>query len=56
MGAYRNSVLVNRLTGREHYVVEERIAFQSFGSPDGTAAHGPTTPTRPTAILEEALR
>jgi lysine N6-hydroxylase len=53
MGAYRNSVLVNRLTGREHYAVEERIAFQSFGTP---GAEGPTTPTGSTAILEEALR
>ncbi|MGD6979007.1 MULTISPECIES: lysine N(6)-hydroxylase/L-ornithine N(5)-oxygenase family protein [Citricoccus] len=53
MGAYRNSVLVNRLAGRDHYAVEDRIAFQSFGSP---GAEDPTTPNRSTAILEEALR
>ena len=32
MGAYRNSVLLNRITGREAYPVEERIAFQKFGA------------------------
>jgi lysine N6-hydroxylase len=33
MGAYRNSVIINRILGREHYAVEKRIGFQSFGSP-----------------------
>jgi lysine N6-hydroxylase len=33
MGAYRNSVIVRGLTGREIYPVEERIAFQEFGAP-----------------------
>ncbi|GAA1866643.1 lysine N(6)-hydroxylase/L-ornithine N(5)-oxygenase family protein [Asanoa iriomotensis] len=33
MGAYRNSVIVRALTGREVYPVEERIAFQEFGAP-----------------------
>lgn len=32
MGAYRNSVLLNRITGREAYPVEQRIAFQRFGA------------------------
>lgn len=32
MGAYRNSVIINRITGREVYPVEERIAFQRFGA------------------------
>lgn len=32
MGAYRNSVLINRIAGREVYRVEERIAFQRFGA------------------------
>jgi lysine N6-hydroxylase len=31
MGAYRNSVIINAMTGREVYPVEERIAFQHFG-------------------------
>lgn len=34
MGAYRNSVIVAALTGREVYPVEKRIAVQSFGVPD----------------------
>ncbi|MEV0717763.1 lysine N(6)-hydroxylase/L-ornithine N(5)-oxygenase family protein [Asanoa sp. NPDC050611] len=33
MGAYRNSVILRALTGREVYPVEERIAFQEFGAP-----------------------
>ncbi|GIF74888.1 lysine N(6)-hydroxylase/L-ornithine N(5)-oxygenase family protein [Asanoa siamensis] len=33
MGAYRNSVIIRALTGREIYPVEERIAFQEFGAP-----------------------
>lgn len=32
MGAYRNSVIINRLAGREVYPVERRIAFQRFGA------------------------
>lgn len=31
MGAYRNSVIINTVLGREAYVVEKRIAFQQFG-------------------------
>lgn len=31
MGAYRNSVIIRAITGREVYPVEERIAFQQFG-------------------------
>ena len=34
MGAYRNSVLVAAITGREVYPVEKRIAVQTFGVPD----------------------
>ncbi|WP_134738560.1 SidA/IucD/PvdA family monooxygenase [Nocardioides sp. 503] len=34
MGAYRNSVIVAAVTGREVYPVEKRIAVQSFGVPD----------------------
>ncbi|WP_313811524.1 SidA/IucD/PvdA family monooxygenase [Glutamicibacter sp.] len=32
MGAYRNSVLLNRITASVAYPVEERIAFQRFGA------------------------
>ncbi|RAX50396.1 alcaligin biosynthesis protein [Arthrobacter sp. AQ5-05] len=41
MGAYRNSVIINRILGYEHYAVEKRIGFQSFGSP----ANAPTPPS-----------
>jgi lysine N6-hydroxylase len=34
MGAYRNSVLIAAMLGREVYPVEKRIAVQSFGVPD----------------------
>ncbi|GAA4726441.1 SidA/IucD/PvdA family monooxygenase [Nocardioides endophyticus] len=33
MGAYRNSVIIAALTGREVYPVEKQIAVQSFGVP-----------------------
>ncbi|GAA4564321.1 lysine N(6)-hydroxylase/L-ornithine N(5)-oxygenase family protein [Micromonospora coerulea] len=33
MGAYRNSWIIRELTGREHYPIERRIAFQEFGAP-----------------------
>ncbi|RZU62319.1 lysine N(6)-hydroxylase/L-ornithine N(5)-oxygenase family protein [Zhihengliuella halotolerans] len=32
MGAYRNSVIINRIASREVYPVEQRIAYQEFGS------------------------
>ncbi|MGK5445329.1 lysine N(6)-hydroxylase/L-ornithine N(5)-oxygenase family protein [Micromonospora sp. URMC 105] len=38
MGAYRNSWIIRELTGREHYPIEERIAFQEFGVPVGASA------------------
>lgn len=31
MGAYRNSLIINTVLGREVYKVEKKIAFQSFG-------------------------
>lgn len=30
MAAYRNSCIINAITGKEHYMVEKRIAFQQF--------------------------
>ena len=33
MGAFRSSVVVNAMCGREVYPVEQRIAFQTFGAP-----------------------
>ena len=40
MAAYRNSVIIRELLGREHYRVERSIAFQEFGVPadDGVPA------------------
>lgn len=34
MGAYRNSVIIAALLGREVYPIEKRIAVQTFGVPD----------------------
>ncbi|UMG93805.1 SidA/IucD/PvdA family monooxygenase [Nocardioides sp. TF02-7] len=34
MGAYRNSVIIAAMTGREVYPVEKRIAVQTFGVPE----------------------
>jgi lysine N6-hydroxylase len=34
MGAYRNSVIVAAMLGREVYPIEKRIAVQTFGVPD----------------------
>ena len=36
MGAYRNSVILAAMLGREVYPIERRIAFQQFGPPDAT--------------------
>ncbi|KQX74617.1 lysine N(6)-hydroxylase/L-ornithine N(5)-oxygenase family protein [Aeromicrobium sp. Root472D3] len=33
MGAYRNSIIIRGLTGREVYLVERHVAFQEFGVP-----------------------
>jgi lysine N6-hydroxylase len=33
-GAWRNSVILANVTGREPYAIERRIAFQQFGLPD----------------------
>lgn len=38
MGCYRNSCIIRALTGREHYPIETRIAFQQFGVPERTEA------------------
>lgn len=43
-GAWRNSVILANVTGREPYATERRIAFQQFGLPHlsaGRAAAGP---------------
>ncbi|MFJ6199067.1 lysine N(6)-hydroxylase/L-ornithine N(5)-oxygenase family protein [Micromonospora sp. NPDC092111] len=38
MGPYRNAWIIRELTGREHYPIERRIAFQEFGVPAGAAS------------------
>lgn len=40
-GAWRNSVVLANVTGREPYPIERRIAFQQFGLPDGGDGQGP---------------
>lgn len=37
MGAYRNSIIIAAMTGREVYPVEQHIAFQEFGVPSDLA-------------------
>lgn len=62
MGAYRNSVILAALCGREVYPVEQRIAVQSFGVPDHLrrrtpgATTGSTPAPTPAPTLEEARR
>jgi lysine N6-hydroxylase len=46
MGAYRNSVILRAVTGREVYPVEPAIAFQTFGVPRGAAQDIPRTALR----------
>nr|MDT0659392.1 lysine N(6)-hydroxylase/L-ornithine N(5)-oxygenase family protein [Micromonospora sp. DSM 115978] len=42
MGAYRNSVIIAAMTGREVYPIERGIAYQHFGAgPDAYPAPGP---------------
>jgi len=36
MGAYRNAHIINKVTGREVYHIEKRIAFQTFGADAST--------------------
>ncbi|MGL5865991.1 MAG: lysine N(6)-hydroxylase/L-ornithine N(5)-oxygenase family protein [Dermatophilaceae bacterium] len=39
MGAYRNSVILAAILGREPYPIEKRVAFQEFGVPDRFRIH-----------------
>ncbi|PRZ07101.1 lysine N6-hydroxylase [Isoptericola sp. CG 20/1183] len=43
-GPWRNSVVLAKITGREPYAVERRIAFQQFGLPDGGTAVASSAP------------
>ncbi|WP_277208454.1 lysine N(6)-hydroxylase/L-ornithine N(5)-oxygenase family protein [Isoptericola croceus] len=60
-GPWRNSVVLAKVTGREPYAVERRVAFQQFGLPGaepaavpGTAPDGGTTATPSGAVAEVA--
>jgi lysine N6-hydroxylase len=33
MGPYRNAVILNRVLGYDHFILEKAIAFQTFGAP-----------------------
>jgi len=43
MGCYRNSYIIKEMTGREHYPIEKRIAFQQFEAPEETAVPAAST-------------
>ncbi|MFE5308869.1 lysine N(6)-hydroxylase/L-ornithine N(5)-oxygenase family protein [Isoptericola sp. NPDC056605] len=45
--AWRNSVILAQVTGREPYAIERRIAFQTFGLPGGRPDGEPSTPWSP---------
>ncbi|WP_402372570.1 lysine N(6)-hydroxylase/L-ornithine N(5)-oxygenase family protein [Isoptericola rhizosphaerae] len=53
-GPWRNSVVLAKVTGREPYPVERRIAFQQFGLPGGLPDGG--TPAASSAPAAEATR
>ncbi|MEL7975476.1 SidA/IucD/PvdA family monooxygenase [Isoptericola sp. F-RaC21] len=42
--AWRNSVILAQVTGREPYAIERRIAFQTFGLPGADAVGAPDAP------------
>ena len=50
MAAYRNSCILREITGREVYPVEERIAFQQFGTQEAAGLRG----VRTAAVREPA--
>ena len=55
MAAYRNSVIIREMLGREHYRVERAIAFQEFGvEPADAAATGPARTSAPPAARDAA--
>ncbi|MCK2044538.1 lysine N(6)-hydroxylase/L-ornithine N(5)-oxygenase family protein [Chromohalobacter sp. TMW 2.2299] len=51
MACYRNACIIRELTGVEHYPIERRIAFQTFGTPDNAVFRPAPRPARrqPTA-------
>jgi len=56
-GAWRNSSIIASITGREAYPIERRIAFQTFGRPDGpTPTPTATSTATPTPTPTEEAR
>ncbi|WP_462416920.1 GNAT family N-acetyltransferase [Kytococcus sp. Marseille-QA3725] len=49
MGPWRAAQIVNDLTGRDVYAVEQRIAFQQFGAPQASPPVDAATGTSPAA-------
>ncbi|MDV6319446.1 lysine N(6)-hydroxylase/L-ornithine N(5)-oxygenase family protein [Chromohalobacter sp. HP20-39] len=47
MACYRNACIIRELTGAEHYPIERRIAFQTFGAPDESVFQPGPMPERP---------
>ncbi|TQL67847.1 lysine N6-hydroxylase [Nocardioides albertanoniae] len=48
MGAYRSSVILAAVLGREPYPIEKRVAFQEFGVPDRFRVMSDHSQTEPT--------
>ena len=44
MGPYRNAWILNEILGTEHFRLDRRIAFQTFGAPEPAATSTPTQP------------
>jgi lysine N6-hydroxylase len=55
-GAWRNSVILANVTGREPYATERRIAFQQFGLPASPVAADPRVETSRPDDEMEAVR
>jgi hypothetical protein len=55
MGAYRNAQIINKVCGREVYLVEKKIAFQSFGAGASTPlSASPADPSTPLRVSDDA--
>ncbi|GGR65582.1 lysine N6-hydroxylase [Nocardioides luteus] len=52
MGAYRSSVILAAILGREPYPVEKRVAFQEFGVPDRFRIQPRVSTSSTTAVTE----
>ncbi|MEG3615953.1 lysine N(6)-hydroxylase/L-ornithine N(5)-oxygenase family protein [Isoptericola haloaureus] len=55
-GPWRNSVVLAKITGREPYPIERRIAFQQFGLPGGAPASDGGAPAGTARTAPEGAR